>query len=465
MKAHLFRLFSIGLFLLGCGLLPFSATTPTQAPVVATLIVPASTSTITPAPLVTPQEPESTTYPPTPMFISSPLPDNLTVAYVIEDELWIWKQFTSQLLMKQQNISAPVFSDDGQWILFRQRHIQPDLNGPPIDELWVIRPDGSELQRLVGSDDLKVLNGDEVSLLINDIGWIPDRHEVLFNTDKVVDGPPGSWPNFDLYTLNLSRHVTQIAKPGQGGRFIRSPDGSHIALVSDSRIGLFNLKTNQQRTLLEFRPLEIPSELYYVPNVIWDPDGNFIMTSIPPHNVYYSSYNGEPEEVWRLFVGGQAEVIAQLRPQKEVAISPDTQHLFYINEYCDGRQRMLYAGRQRMLYVRDLTSADDYPLICGVGLPQWTPDSEHFIYKQGYWQLGNIKTTVSLPLDFLNVPTEPNVYVSPQLTWIDQKYFLLVLRGRDTCTLSVATLQGVVAEITSSPPDFCPWMIDFNLSG
>ena len=463
MKAHLFKLFSLIIFLLGCGLLPISATAPTEAPVVATLIVPASTSTITFTPLVTPQEPDSTTYPPTPTFISAPLPSNLAVSYIIEDELWVWKQNTPQLLTKQQGIYSPVFSDDGQWILFKQRDNQGNRTPTPSDELWVIRPDGNGLQRLVGSDDLKVLNGDEVSLLIDDIGWLPGSHEILFNTDRIVNGPPGSWPNFDLYSLDLSGHVTQLAIPGQGGKFIISPDGSHIALVTDSRIGLFDLKTNQQRTLLEFKHLEIPSEIYYVPNVIWDPEGNFVMTSIPPHNIYYSSYNGEPEEVWRLFVDGQAEIIAQVLPQKGVAISPNAQRFFYINGYCDGRQRMLYAGRQRMLYVRDLTSDDNYPLICGVGLPQWTPDSEHFIYKQGYWQLGSIKNTISQPLDFLNVPTAPNFFVPPQLTWIDQRYFLLVLPGRDACTLSVATLQGVVTEIASTPLDDCHWRVDFNL--
>ena len=42
------------------------------------------------------------------------------------------------------------------------------------------------------------------------------------------------------------------------------------------------------------------------------------------------------------------------------------------------------------------------------------------------------------------------------MRWIDDRYFLLNLRGRDTCTLTVATLQGVITEIVGAETEDCP---------
>jgi len=82
---------------------------------------------------------------------------------------------------------------------------------PPSDELWVLRTDGSELHRLAGSDDLMTLTGKKV--LTDYFSWLPNHHEILFNTEEIVEGPPGSWPLFDLYSVNLTGQITQLIKP------------------------------------------------------------------------------------------------------------------------------------------------------------------------------------------------------------------------------------------------------------
>jgi hypothetical protein len=145
MKTHFIRFFSLVLFLSGCGLSPSSVTDATQSPIVATPIAP--TVTVTLPPSVTSPTSTATPYPSTPTFIASPLPGDLTVTYVVKDELWIWKQNKLRLLTQGQNISTPLLSDDGQWLVFRQMQI---LFDEPSDELWVVRTDGNELHRLVG---------------------------------------------------------------------------------------------------------------------------------------------------------------------------------------------------------------------------------------------------------------------------------------------------------------------------
>lgn len=457
MKTHFIRFFSLLLFLSGCGLWPSSVTDATQAPIVAIPIAP--TVTVTPPPAVTSPTTTATSHPSPPTFIASSLPGDLTVAYAVKDDIWIWKQNKLRLLTQGQNISTPLLSDDGQWLLFRQRQISFD---GPTDEVWVVRTDGNELHRLVGGDDLMTLTGEEAARLIDDVSWLPDSHTILFNTEKIIDGPPGSWPLLDLYSLDISGQVSRLADPDLGGKFIPSPTGLHVALVSNSRIDVLNLKNGEQRTLLEFEPLGFPSDSgLTTPKVVWDPEGRFVMTAIIPQNLYYpEKYAGEPTQVWRLFVNGQIELITELQlvaPFTGIVLSPNLQYFFYLNNSCvDG---------MGMLSAYNLTSGEEYSLACVWNLPQWVPDSEHFIYELDWlWRLGSISDNTNQPLDVLNIPTNPNVHAALPLTWINSEYFLLFLRSQDVCTLNVATLHGVVTEIVSAPPDVCPWSVDFNLS-
>jgi len=455
MKKKLIVLFALMIFLASCIPAPvptsFAVTKATQIPIVTTPTYPTAIFTLTPS---------STVSPPSviPTFISVSLPKGLVITYAIENELWVWKQERLLLITQQENnISTPVLSDDGQWILFRQRHIMMDGITPPSDDLWVVRTDGSELNRLVGSDDLLGITGKEV--LINYFDWLPGSHKILFNNEEIIEGPPGSRSLFDLYSVDLAGQITQLLGPGDAGRFVPSPNGTQIALATDSRIKVFDLETRKQRILLEFEPVGVPMDGgVRTPKLVWDPNGQFVMTSILPKNLYYSElYNGEPEQVWQLFSNGQVNLIDQLQPVTQnhagVTFSPDLQYFFYLNGSC--------SDAMGMLTVYNIESGEEYPLTCVWNLPLWLPDSEHFIYNLGLLYLGSISDNTSQPLDIFNTPSDSNNYASS--IWINNDFFLLVLRSQDVCTLSIATLQGIVTEITNTPSDICP-RVDFNLS-
>ena len=446
MNKHLVGLFLLA-FLSGC--------TPTLVP--ATVSVPETTKTPTATASIVPTE--ISNIPSTSTLTSVSLPDGLVVVYLVEDSLWIWKQNSARLLVEQKGIFDPQLSDDGQWIVFQQEYISP-VNMDHSEEVWAIRTDGSELHRLLSPDDLIPLAGEE-ELLVNDIGWLPDRHQLLFNTKKIIEGPPERWPVFDLYLLDLSGRITRLADPGLGGKFIPSPNGLYIAVVTDSRIGIIDLESGGQRVFFEFDRLWLGCECLHIPEVVWDPQSQFVITSIPPQKLHYpEEYAGEPEQVWRLFVNGQVELVAQWKPLARVsgiAVDPTLQHFFYLHNSC--------SDAMGMLYVYDLASTEEDPFFCVWELPQWAPDGEHFIYNwDGLWRLGSVfdVTAYGRPLDVLNVPTDPDVQVSPQLTWMNDQYFLLTLRSSDSCTLSIATLEGIVAEIIRTPPNSCP-DADFSL--
>jgi len=444
MKTHVIGLLSLMFYLSGC--VP-AATQESIVPTIAVTFPPTLNISST------------TTIPSPTLFADSP-PSGLVVAYVAQDALWIWKQNNLQLLTRQQNISTPLISDDGNWLVFQQRRNSSD-GSISAEELWAIQTDGKDLHRLLGSDDLAVLTGEEAILLIDDIGWLPGRHELLFNAEKITEGPPGSWPLFDLYSLDLSGNVTRLADSGQGGRFTPSPNGLSVAIATATRIGVLDLESGKQRTLLEFEPFSLASDSGVpTPEVVWDPQSQFVMTSLLPQKLYYPEvYAGEPTQVWRLHVNGQIELIAELQPfapSASIVFAPNLQYFFYLHNSCfDG---------MGMLYVYNLASGEEYPLYCVWKSPQWAPDSERFIYwLENLWQLGNIFDATSQPLDFLNGPASPNVYSSRPLAWINDKYFLINLSSRDYCTLNVATLQGVVVEIARALAEACP-EADFSIS-
>lgn len=455
MKTYLIELFTLAFFLSGCVPAPFSVPVTTQAPIVTTPVF--STATVT----VSTTTPTVTALTSTPALVTDSMPSGLVVAYIVEDALWAWKQSNSQLLTRQQNISAPLLSDDGQWIVFQQRNISSD-GSISTEEVWAIRIDGKELHRLLGSDDLAALTGEEaILLIIDDIGWLPGRHELLFNTEKITEGPPGSLPLFDLYSLDLSGHVIRLADSGQGGRFVPSPNGLSVAIATPTRIGALDLESGKQRTLLEFEPFSLASDSGVpIPEVVWDHQSQFVMTSLLPQKLYYPEvYAGEPTQVWRLHVSGQTELITELQPfapAPGIVFAPNLQYFLYLHNSCfDG---------MGMLHVYNLASGGDHPLYCVWKLPQWAPDSEHFVYwLENLWQSGNIFDTASQPLDFLNGPANPNMYSSRPLTWVNNEFFLLILRNQDHCTLNVATLQGIVAEIAHASAEACP-EADFSLS-
>jgi hypothetical protein len=316
------------------------------------------------------------------------------------------------------------------------------------------------LKRLLGPEDLVAITGDKRALFIFDADWIPGSHEILFNTERVIDGPSGSVPLFDLYSLDMTGQVNRLAKAGSGGKFSISPTGAHVALTTNSRISVLDLKTNKQKILLEFKPLLIPSEIMFIARVAWDPQGRFMATSIPPEKMRYSDYAGEPVQVWRLFVNGQAELITEFQPyfpNPQASFSPNLQYFLYLNNTC--------SGKWGTLTLHIISSASEISLMnCTMELPTWTPDSEQFYHTvDGLWQLGSITSNTYQPIDFLNVPTEPHVHIHPQLMWINDEYFLLIRRSVDACTLTIASFRGIVTEIARTAPDNCPRGIAFSV--
>ncbi len=407
--------------------------TPTHSPTLHTM----ATSTPTFFPTPTSNIPQ-----PTPTYISVPIPEGLKVAYITQDTLYLWKESQTLQLLTLPNISHPLLSTDGQWIIFQQ--YQPKSSPPCCaSEVWAIRSDGSDLHSLLSLNDLAALAVDEQLNFLDQIAWVPGRHELIFSTQHVIEGPPGALPTLDLYLLDLAGNITPLIEPGQGGwYFVPSPTGRYVVLVDSSRISRVDLQSGDYLSLLEYDVVGMGTDFPYMPSIVWDPNGRFVMTWIPPANLYQYDYNNEPVQLWRLFMAGAVEQIYRRVVYKpySFSLSPDLRYLLYLDYGCvDG------VG---MLHVRNLTTGEEQPRYCVWELPRWAADSRHFIFhNDGGWQIGNVFDTLTQSAD---------IFDPDRISWINDGYFLLYFRGHGICKLTIANLQGVITEIISTGTKDCP---------
>jgi hypothetical protein len=375
--------------------------------------------------------------------------EGLQIAYITEDTLYLWKNGTTQLITTQPGISSPKLSSDGEWIIYRQI-----IDLMRIDIVfWSVKTDGTELHKILTPPDLTALIDTELRVLINDLDWLPQTHSMIFSTllyKDMIDGNPYEYNN-DLYLLELDGRITQIAKAGLAGEFTPSPDGRYVAVTTRSQIGIWDLETNTRRTLLDFDPLRRGCDCIYFPQLQWDKGGDYLMTAIPSPNIYYpDDFRGEPEEIWRLYVNGSAELVAQVAPStlinNVVLLSPNLERYFYYDgSTCESG---LYT-----IQIRDL-SADTVlrEIPCSSRFPIWVPDGEHFLFAAEHWELGNIVDPSTKELEFLD-RDNMKTHWSTDITWIDETYFLHRSRSDDQEIISLATLDGIIAQIVTTSSD------------
>ncbi len=429
------------------------------------LLAPASESpSFAPAPTFSPEKPSESSSEasasqgtPTPIpRIEAALPDGLKVVYIVEDSLYLWSSGQTERILMRAAIHRPLVSPDGEWIIFRQT-----LDTAPwAESIWAMQADGSDLQRIMGPADLEALVNGGADLFIDDMKWMPGRHELVFNTKEITEGPPGERPRFDLYVLDLAGNVTRLAAAGQGGSFVFSPSGRYLATVNDVRIGLIDLESGEHQTLQDVSDARIPAGHVYASSVAWDPGERFVVALAIPGRAISPDEGDGQEQVWRLAIDGTAEMMFLRKAYLPHApsLSPNAQFLLYLDTGC--------SDAQGLLHLHDLAAGEGRPLYCVWNVPWWAADSDHFLFWQdGFWQTGQISATSRRLMEFLSLPTDNLVQVTPQIDWIDNANFLLTLRSRsrNVCTLSIATLEGVAAEIVRTTPESCP-EADFSLS-
>jgi WD40 repeat protein len=318
------KLFFKHVLILVCLLfLSMSACLPGQAGVVSTA-----------TPLSLPTESLSTTIP-SPNV--SPLPiGKIEVAFVKDGNIQVWDETTQQTrtIANTGDVLSVTTSDDGQMIAFTRGSWVGGLDGYEQFALWVMNRDGGNPRELISAQDLRqrINPSERDSSNFYQLSWVPQSNQLIFSGTKYIvqaEGLSHAIPQ-GAYLVDMDKDsVIVLAEAAENLRFLPSPDGKQIALMSPSYVDFINADgSNKRQNVLTYAEVGFAGPLF--PTGVWTQDSRtFVMTGSferdPRLNVDFT--------IWRIPVDGSSpEALATITGSEpySVTFSPDGKSVSFL---------------------------------------------------------------------------------------------------------------------------------------
>jgi hypothetical protein len=246
-------------------------------------IAPAETSAPAAAPTAAPTAAAAATHDPSTVILESAA----VVAYVQDGNLQVWDEATgtSQTIVDSGGVIRVELSDDGQIVAFLRRSVVGDLDSQWHEQsgLWAVDRNGENLRELVPADELRTLlhAAETDSSNIPQLAWVPGTHRLLFSgwTYFVqAEGESHAVPE-GLYLADADELThTTLVPAGTSLRFVPSPDGAYIALMSASSLSFVNADgSSQLPDALTYPEVGMLGPLF--PSGVWTQDSrSFVVT-------------------------------------------------------------------------------------------------------------------------------------------------------------------------------------------
>ncbi len=336
---------------------------------------------ITPGePAVSPTVPtEEPTSPPTEIPLPPPVGDVLRIAYTDSGNIWVIEQDGSSHQVTMDGGASGVFiSSDGARIAYLWR-TAPYAHS----ELRSINPDGSDAAVLLRPDQLDGLYPIAEGTLgtdISEIAFIPGTHRLMFNTYLIPREVGFAKPD-DLWTIDADTGVLAPFLPaGQGGDFFISPDGTRLAVITPTTLGMINVDGTSHRPNLITYPWVITySEFLFRPQGIWTADSTVFGAVIPSEDPLLDAVSGT---LWRVPADeGPATALGTISGNlyfhfwRSSALSPDLSRVAFSRRAGPTDENLTIAapdGTGETVYA---TGSFDWE--------GWSPDSTHFAFSFG----------------------------------------------------------------------------------
>ncbi|MCP4986557.1 MAG: hypothetical protein GY928_11025 [Colwellia sp.] len=384
----------------------------------ATITVGPTNSDITPPVAIVTQPPVSNTT--IKMDTSYPLAEARSIFYIEEGHIKVWYTETNsnEIIFMSGDVVGLSLSDDGHLIGFLRR-LPPNKAGVPEQyAIWAVNSDGHNPHELVSAKQLREGSTDlDATYTIAEVSWLPNTHTLAYSSfvyPGVIGASYGRTMG-DLQLINSdTASKTEIIPPGNGKRFIFSPDGKQIAVITGDSLSFVNADgSNWRRDSLSFTQLTFPHEAYY-PDGVWTTPSTFTM-AVAMDEYEYNDTDGS-FTVWQIpSTGSLAQKIATINGRPDtVVFSPDRGQIGYVG-----------SSNYRKLHLAAIDNDWSIVLERGAEL-SWTPTGEAFYISPDGSALIPIcldisqKTTVDCrnPLSLIKGEAATSIH------WIDETYFL-----------------------------------------
>jgi hypothetical protein len=263
--------------------------------------------------------------------IAQPAGQPAVVVFVKDGDIQAWDEATAQTetIFSSGDAIAVTMSDDGQVVAFLRRSPvkRSELDWYEQSALWAVERDGGNPRELVSAEALRErLNAGETdSTNIPQMEWIPGTHRLLYTGWTYLvqaEGESHAIPR-GLYLVDAdSRTDTVLPSADNSLRFVPSPDGRQIALLSTTALGLIHADgSNWRQDLFRYTAVGMPGRI--IPSGVWTQDASAFLIAAPAES--------EPDlglnlTVWRVPVDGTpAKPLATITNSHSdsVTFSPD----------------------------------------------------------------------------------------------------------------------------------------------
>jgi WD40 repeat protein len=391
----------------------------------------------------------------------------IEVAFVKDGNVQVWDEATQQTrtITNTGDVMSVTVSDDGQTIAFTRGSWVGDVfEGYEQFALWAMQRDGGNPRELISAQDLRqrIKAGQRDSSNFFQLSWIPRTHQLIFSgTIYIVQGQGLShaFPQGVYLVDTDDGSVTVLADAAEDLRFLPSPDGKQVALMSPRSLSFINSDgSNRRPDALTFMEGGVTGPLF--PLGAWTQDSRaFVMTGSfekdPNYNIDF--------KIWRIPTDGSSPealaAVSRSHPQS-VTFSPDGKSTAYV-----------LTTVQQPAAIVEWVIVPLQPEAGALALPyhgkgtfyanlHWSPAGDAFVINdQAVLQLCPDAERDSQVCREL-VP--PGSGIITRLQWVDASRFLL--ETAEPNTLSLVKLDGSITPIvTWSEPQ--RWLENDSISG
>lgn len=426
--------------------------------IVMTLMLMACTPTtaVTPAAAL----PTSTARPTGAAPTAQPTEQPVVVAFVKDGDIKLWDEATNQseTIFTADDVIAVTMSDDGQVIAFLRRRVVEQTDGNWFEQsaLWAVGRNGENPRELVAAENLRqrlnAAEGDSTtvadSTTIAQIDWIPQTHRLVYSGIRYIaqgEGTSHARPE-GVYLVDTDTLSNTVLTPaGNNLRFVPSPDGQQIALMSTTGLSFINVDgSNRRQDVLTYPQVGVPLPL--LPNGVWTQDGRAFVMVAPIESESESVLNYTS---WRVPADGL--------PAQPLATITDS-HSGSVTFSPDGHHAAFYRWQPKPAWFITPLTGDVGPLAIPSAIDElgyanlhWSPAGAAFVFPSDFAGfLFQLCTGATQNSEVCGDPVHLGGTIAA-IHWIDSSRFLFLTR--DPYALLLGRLDGTTIPIVTWLPE------------